>query len=74
MKTGAISETSNRGKHGTSHRELFILENGAMVIDNPSMREAGIADSSDGLKATFDEIVMLAENCRFTDCTHTNKR
>jgi ribosome biogenesis GTPase len=74
MKTGTISETSNRGKHITSHRELFILENGAIVIDNPGMREVGIADSSDGLKTTFDEIMMLAENCRFTDCTHTNER
>ena len=66
MKTGAISEASNRGKHVTSHRELFILENGAIVIDNPGMR--------DGLKTTFDDIMMLAENCRYNDCTHTNER
>jgi ribosome biogenesis GTPase len=42
-----------------------------MMIDNPGMREVGIADSSGGLEMTFDRIAALAQNCRFKDCTHT---
>jgi ribosome biogenesis GTPase len=71
MQTGSLSQTTNKGRHVTTHRELIILENGGMMIDNPGMREVGIADSSGGLEMTFDRIAALAQNCRFKDCTHT---
>lgn len=73
MKTGHISDSTGKGRHVTSHRELFVLENGGIIIDNPGMREVGIADSSTGLETTFDEIIQLAEECRFKDCTHTTE-
>jgi ribosome biogenesis GTPase / thiamine phosphate phosphatase len=73
MKTDSISQSTNKGKHVTSHRELIILENGGILIDNPGMREVGIADSTSGLEITFDKIVRLSENCRFKDCTHTTE-
>ncbi|NOU18735.1 MAG: ribosome small subunit-dependent GTPase A [Bacteroidales bacterium] len=73
MRTDAISQTINRGKHITSHRELIILENGGILVDNPGMREVGIADTSDGLELTFDLIIKLSQNCKFKDCTHTNE-
>lgn len=73
MKTDAISSSTNKGRHVTSHRELVILENGGILIDNPGMREVGIADSSGGLEQTFDIIVELAEKCRFRDCTHISE-
>ncbi|MBN1597515.1 MAG: ribosome small subunit-dependent GTPase A [Bacteroidales bacterium] len=73
MKTGAISESTNKGKHITSHRELIILENGGLLIDNPGIREVGIADTTDGLETTFNKILILAENCKFKDCTHTSE-
>lgn len=74
MKTGAISESTNKGRHVTSHRELIILDNGGILIDNPGMREVGIADSAKGLEITFDSIVSLSKNCRFKDCTHTTEK
>lgn len=73
MKTGHISDSTGKGRHVTSHRELFVLENGGIIIDNPGMREVGIADSSTGLETTFDEILQLADECRFKDCTHTTE-
>lgn len=72
MKTGEISESSNKGRHVSSHRELIVLENGGILIDNPGMREVGITDSSYGLETTFDVIYSLAEECKFKDCNHTN--
>jgi ribosome biogenesis GTPase / thiamine phosphate phosphatase len=73
MRTDNISHSTNKGKHVTSHRELIVLENGGILIDNPGMREVGITDSTGGLETTFDMITRLAQNCRFNDCTHTNE-
>jgi ribosome biogenesis GTPase len=73
LKTGHISLSTNKGRHVTDHRELFVLENGGIIIDTPGMREVGIADSAGGLEITFDTILSLARKCRFKDCTHTNE-
>jgi len=73
MKTDTISKSTNKGRHITSHRELIILENGGILIDNPGMREVGIADTTNGLEITFDAIVRLSHHCKFTDCTHTSE-
>nr|WP_298996042.1 ribosome small subunit-dependent GTPase A [uncultured Allomuricauda sp.] len=74
MKTAAISESIDRGKHVTTHRELIPMVNGAVIIDNPGMREVGITDSSGGLENTFERIYDLARDCRFSDCTHTSEK
>lgn len=71
MKTGSIGSTHHRGKHITSHRELVVLENGAILIDNPGMREVGITDDSSGLEITFEAIENLSLKCKFGDCSHT---
>jgi len=71
LKTGAISESTNKGKHVTSHRELFVLENGGIIIDTPGMKELGMIENSDGVRTTFEEIFNLSLSCKFPDCTHT---
>ncbi len=57
-------------EHRESHRELIVLETGGILIDNPGMREVGIADATVGLEITFDPIIKLSQNCKFKDCTH----
>jgi ribosome biogenesis GTPase len=73
METGSISLSTSKGRHITSHRELVILENGGILIDNPGMREVGIVDTADGLETTFDIVLSLAQYCKFIDCTHTTE-
>lgn len=73
MRTGAVSQSTNKGRHVTSHRELILTEGGGIFIDNPGMREVGIADTESGLETTFDMIYDLSFNCRFNDCTHTGE-
>lgn len=73
LKTGEISSSTNKGRHITSHRELFILDNGAIIIDTPGMRELGITEDEDGLKGSFEEIITLGQSCRFNNCTHTDE-
>lgn len=72
-KTGAISELTGKGRHVTSSRSLLVLESGAIIIDNPGMREVGMIDGEDGLEGAFDAIAALAKECRFADCTHTRE-
>jgi ribosome biogenesis GTPase len=73
MKTDAISSSTSKGRHITSHRELTLLDNGAILIDNPGMREVGITDTTGGLETTFDMIHDLAHYCRYMDCTHIHE-
>ncbi len=73
MKTSEISSSVNKGRHTTSHRELIILSNGGLIIDNPGMREVGITDGDSGLESTYDYIYNLAQNCKYSDCSHTNE-
>jgi ribosome biogenesis GTPase / thiamine phosphate phosphatase len=70
MKTGIISDSTHKGRHVTSHRELIILENGGILIDNPGMREVGIADATNGLELTFESIYRFSKKCKFKDCRH----
>jgi len=74
LKTGHISHSTNKGRHITEHRELFILENGGIIIDTPGMKEVGMTDNQDGIKATFQVISSLSLKCRFTDCQHINEK
>ncbi len=64
---------SGEGTHTTVRRELMILQNGAMVIDNPGMREFGVIASDATVDDGFADIQQLAEQCRFRDCTHTSE-
>lgn len=73
MRTDSISQSTNKGRHITSHRELIVLESGGILIDNPGMREVGITDTTRGLETTFDRIIRLSLNCKFKDCTHINE-
>lgn len=73
LKTSYISTSTGKGRHTTNRRELNVLENGCILIDNPGMREVGIADTGGGLEITFDRIVQLSGDCKFSDCTHTHE-
>jgi ribosome biogenesis GTPase / thiamine phosphate phosphatase len=70
-KTQPIREKDGRGKHTTTRRELIVLENGAIIIDNPGMRELGVILNESGLGDTFNEIDELSDQCKYKDCTHT---
>lgn len=71
MDVNAIREDDSRGRHTTTHRQLFMLPSGAMVIDTPGMRELGMWDVSSGLGEAFPDVEkVLARGCRFNDCNH----
>ncbi|MDD5774097.1 MAG: ribosome small subunit-dependent GTPase A [bacterium] len=73
FKTNTIRNKDSKGRHTTARRQLIILKNGAMIIDTPGMRELGTINADKGINESFSEIQVLVENCRFTDCTHTQE-
>ncbi|MBL1215538.1 MAG: ribosome small subunit-dependent GTPase A [Ignavibacteriae bacterium] len=74
LETNDVREKDSKGRHTTTRRQLLKLENGALIIDTPGMRELGNFDINDGLNSAFDEIASIAEDCKFNDCTHTNEK
>ena len=76
--TQPTRESDSRGRHTTTHRELFFLSNGGLILDNPGIRELQLwsQDSRQGspqsaVDEAFPEIESLAMTCAFRDCTHT---
>lgn len=73
IKTGEIISITDKGKHTTTAREMYFMDNGGIIIDNPGTREVGISNSSIGLEEVFDDISILANNCKYSDCSHTQE-
>jgi ribosome biogenesis GTPase / thiamine phosphate phosphatase len=71
FETNSVREKDGRGRHTTTRRQLTLLENGALLIDTPGMRELGMIDVGAGIDESFSDIHELAMACRFKDCTHT---
>jgi ribosome biogenesis GTPase len=70
QRTQEVRLSDARGRHTTTHRELFLLPQGGLVLDTPGMRELQLLVSERGLRETFEEIEETAARCRFTDCRH----
>jgi ribosome biogenesis GTPase len=80
--TQPIRESDGRGRHTTTHRELFFLSNGGLILDNPGIRELQLwaqnfrqgsqhHSQTTAVDGAFPEIEALAATCAFRDCTHT---
>jgi len=73
FETNPVREKDGRGRHTTAHRQLIVLENGALLIDTPGMRELGLIAVSASIDDSFFDIHELSKGCRFKDCTHTTE-
>jgi len=72
METRTVSATGE-GRHTTVRRELIRLNGGALVIDNPGMREFGILGAESGLENSYAGILDIASRCRYHDCSHNGE-
>lgn len=72
LQTGKVSD-SGEGRHTTVRRELIVLEGGALVIDNPGMREFAILGAENGIDQNFSDIILPSAPCRYRNCSHTNE-
>ena len=72
LATREVSDTGE-GRHTTTRRQLIMLGHGGLLIDMPGMRELGMLGVSEGIDDSFADVRELVQNCRFTNCSHTNE-
>lgn len=73
MATRHVRARDGLGRHTTTHRELFVLPAGGVVIDTPGLRELALWADAEALDRTFGDVEALARRCRFGDCTHRHE-
>ena len=72
-KTFEVRHKDSKGRHTTTNKELYILENGAVIIDTPGMREFGVISSAESINTSFEDILTLSLKCKFSNCKHENE-
>jgi ribosome biogenesis GTPase len=72
LATGEVA-ADGAGRHTTTRRELVLLPEGGLLIDNPGMREVHLWLGEGGLEDAFGDIAELAAQCRFADCRHESE-
>lgn len=68
--TGEVNEVTGKGRHTTVARELVVLEDGGMLVDNPGIREVQMWTDEDTLRDSFADVEDLTQQCKFRDCKH----
>jgi ribosome biogenesis GTPase len=71
FETQEVREKDGRGRHTTTRRQLSVLENGALLVDTPGMRELGLMGVGETVDDNFSDIHDFSSRCKFGDCTHT---
>ncbi|MBK6413246.1 GTPase RsgA [Sphingopyxis sp.] len=54
----------------TTVREMHRLDHGGWLLDTPGMRELQLPQATAGIAEIFDDFILIAEHCRFSDCAH----
>ena len=70
LRTGAVREIDDRGRHTTTHRELIVLPGGALLVDTPGMKELQLWGDASSVEDSFSDVAELASGCKFGDCRH----
>ena len=77
MEVKELRGNIDKGQHTTTHRQLFVLPEGGLIIDTPGMRELGLWHAADGVEKNFSDmhnkIEELESQCRFSDCNHKSE-
>lgn len=73
QKVEEVRAGDDKGRHTTSSRDLFLLSNGGMIIDNPGMREIQLWLDENELSLSFTDIEELSAECRYANCQHSKE-
>jgi ribosome biogenesis GTPase len=71
--TAEVRESDSKGRHTTTHKQLFEIPGGGLIIDTPGVRELQLWGESEDLATTFPDILELALSCKFSDCKHQSE-
>ncbi len=71
VRVGAVSATTGLGAHTTSVTCWYDLPDGGALVDSPGVRQYAVETLTNAdVRAGYAEIRLLAEGCRFNDCSH----
>ena len=70
IATQAIRPGDDTGRHTTTAREMHRLDRGGWLLDTPGMRELQLSDAAVGISEVFDDFILMAQQCRFSNCAH----
>ncbi len=73
IATRSIRASDDTGRHTTTVREMHRLDHGGWLLDTPGMRELQLSDAGAGISEVFDDFVLAANGCRFSNCTHESE-
>jgi ribosome biogenesis GTPase len=65
-----VRASDAHGRHTTTHRELFVLAEGGLLIDTPGMREVALYVDPETPEALPELELEVGQPCRFRDCSH----
>lgn len=73
LLTSDISQSTGKGRHTSTRREMVLMNGSCVLIDTPGVREFGLTiDNPDSLAEVMG-ISDFAKSCRFRDCEHINE-
>lgn len=74
IRTGEISQSHGKGRHTTTFSTMYALKSGGFIIDTPGIKGFGLIDIEDAeLWHYFPEMMRVAPDCKFFNCTHTHE-
>jgi ribosome biogenesis GTPase / thiamine phosphate phosphatase len=74
LRTSEISDSHERGKHTTTHSELFELDFGGYIIDTPGIKAFGMLEMDPWeISHYFKEIFIFSSLCQYNNCSHTHE-
>jgi ribosome biogenesis GTPase len=74
LKVQSTNQITGKGRHTTTHLEMFDLSFGGGVIDTPGQRAFKIWNEIDDLAQLLPEMRDYIGRCKFgLDCTHTRE-
>jgi ribosome biogenesis GTPase len=74
LKTGEISQYSEKGMHTTTFAEMFEIKEKTRIIDTPGIKEMGFLNmEKQDVAHNYQEFFEFSKNCKFNDCLHLNE-
>ncbi len=73
LLTSDISQSTGKGRHTSTRREMVMMDGSGVLIDTPGVREFGLAVDDPCSLAEALDISDYAKSCRFKDCTHISE-
>ncbi len=71
--TQDVRAHDSRGRHTTTHRQLFLRPGGGSIIDTPGMRGLEVWNEQANIDTGFEDVEVLALNCKFSNCRHQSE-